>query len=213
MLSAWLRVLTNTKVVRCDLDERIKFGERITRRMAGPGQPLAGIEHGNVGRGARVRDNQIGERRRCFGVALRHHETAQVVRLGDGGGKADARKSRSQTKQPHQAERQQIAPFRGDERMQFIEDDAAQPAEQKWRIGGSQQKRELLRRRQQDIRRIAALALTFRSRRIAGARLDADRQPHFADRRFQIARDVDGKRLERRNVEGVQAPPAASRRE
>ena len=77
------------------------------------------------------------------------------------------------------------------------------------RIGRSQQQRDLLRRGQQNLRRIAALALALRSRRVAGARLDADRQPHFGDRRFQIARDIDGERLERRNVERVQAALAA----
>ena len=67
----------------------------------------------------------------------------------------------------------------------------------------------LLRRRQQNLRRIAALALALRARRIAGARLDADRQPHLGNRRFQIARDIDGERFERRNVKRVQPALAA----
>ena len=58
-------------------------------------------------------------------------------------------------------------------------------------------------------RRIAALALALRGRRVAGARLDADRQPHLRNRRFEIARDVDGERLERRDVERVQPAVAA----
>ncbi len=97
--------------------------------------------------------------------------------------------------------------------MQFVEDHALERAEQIRRIGRGQQQRELLRRGQQDLRRIAALALALRGRRVAGARLDADRQPHFGDRRFQIARDIDGERLERRDVERVQsalAPHAAA---
>ena len=72
-----------------------------------------------------------------------------------------------------------------------------------------EQQRELLGRGQQDVGRIAALALALRGRRVAGAGLDADRQPHLGDRRFEVARDVDRQRLERRDVERVQALRAA----
>ena len=58
-------------------------------------------------------------------------------------------------------------------------------------------------------RRIAALALALRGRRVAGAGLDADRQAHLGDRPFQIARDVDRQRLQRRDVERVQPAVAA----
>ena len=68
-----------------------------------------------------------------------------------------------------------------------------------------EQQRKLLRRREQNVRRIAALALALRCRRVAGARLDADRQAHLRDRLFEIARDVDRERLQRRDVERVQA--------
>ncbi len=77
------------------------------------------------------------------------------------------------------------------------------------RIGRGQDQRKLLGRRQQDVRRIAALALALRGRRVAGAGLDADRQPHLGDRRFEIARDVDRERLQRRDVERVQPALAA----
>ena len=92
--------------------------------------------------------------------------------------------------------------------MQFVEHDAAQRAEQIGRVGAGQQQRQLLRRGQQDVGRIAALALALRGRRVAGAGLDADRQTHLGDRRFQIARDVDRQRLQRRDVERVQAAGA-----
>ena len=42
-------------------------------------------------------------------------------------------------------------------------------------------------------------------RRVAGAGLDADRQAHLGDRRLEVARDVDGERLQGRDVEGVEA--------
>ena len=102
----------------------------------------------------------------------------------------------------------QIAALGGDERMQFVEHDALERGEQKRRIVGRQQQRQLLGRGEQDIRRIAPLPLPPRHRRIAGAGLDLDRQPHLGDRRLQIARDVDGERLQRRDVEGVEAAGA-----
>ncbi len=43
--------------------------------------------------------------------------------------------------------------------------------------------------------------------RVAGARLHLDGKPHLCDRRFQIARDIDGERLQRRDVERVDAAP------
>ena len=109
-----------------------------------------------------------------------------------------------QAEQPRQAEREQIAALGDDERMQFVEDHALERTEQIGRVGGGEQQRELLRRRQQNLRRIAALALTLRGRGVAGPRLDADRQPHLGDRGFQIARDIDRERLERRNVKRMQ---------
>ena len=88
--------------------------------------------------------------------------------------------------------------------MQLVEHEAAQPAEQKRRVGARQQQRELLGRRQQNVGRIPSLPAALACGRVAGARLDADRQAHLRHRPFQIARDVDRERLQRRNVEGVE---------
>ncbi len=142
-------------------------------------------------------------------AALRHHETAQIVGLGYRRREPDAGELRREAKQPRQAEREQIAALRGHQRVQLVEDHALERAEQIRRVGGGEQQRHLLRRGQQNLRRIATLALALRGRRVAGAGLDADRQPHLGNRRFQIARDIDGKRLERRDVERVQAAVAA----
>ncbi len=89
--------------------------------------------------------------------------------------------------------------------MQFVENDAFERAEQIRCVGGGEQQRQLLRRCQQDLRRVAALPLTFGDGRVAGSGLDANRQFHFGDRPFQIAGDIHGQRLERRDVERVQA--------
>ena len=64
--------------------------------------------------------------------------------------------------------------------MQLVEHDALEAAEQIGRVGAGQQQRELLGRGEQDVGRIAALALALRGRRVAGAGLDADRQAHLA---------------------------------
>ena len=69
--------------------------------------------------------------------------------------------------------------------MQFVEHDALERAEQIRRVGAGEQQRQLLRRGEQDVRRIAALALALRGRRVAGAGLDADRQPHLARPAFR----------------------------
>ena len=89
--------------------------------------------------------------------------------------------------------------------MQLVEHDPPERAEQERRVVGGQQQRELLRRGQQDIRRIAPLPLPPRHRRIAGAGFHLDRQPHLGDRRFEIAGDIDRQRLQRRDIEGMEA--------
>ena len=93
--------------------------------------------------------------------------------------------------------------------MQLVEHHAAQRAEQIRRVGRGEDQRQLLGRGEQDVRRVAALALALRGRRVAGAGLDADRQPHLGDRRLEVARDVDRERLQRRDVERVQPALAA----
>ena len=47
--------------------------------------------------------------------------------------------------------------------------------------------------------------LAPRHRRVAGAGLDPDRQPHLGNRRFQVARDIDRECLQRRDIERVEA--------
>ena len=89
--------------------------------------------------------------------------------------------------------------------MQLIDDDGAKRAEQCARVAVRQHERDLLRRGEQDVGRGEALALAAGGRRIAGAGLERDRQPHLRHRLGQIAGDIDGKRLQGRDVEGVDA--------
>ena len=92
--------------------------------------------------------------------------------------------------------------------MQFVEHDPLQRRKQERRIVGRQQQRQLLGSGEQNVGRIAALPLPARHRGVAGAGLDLDRQPHLGDRCFEIARDVDGERFQRRDIEGVEAAGA-----
>ncbi len=187
------------------LDEAVDFADGVPRRMPGPRQPLGGVEHGDVRRRAVVGDHEIGEHGVWRALRLRHQIAAQIVGLRDRRRQADRGQLRRERKQPRQPEREQIAALRRHQRMQFVEHDAAQRAEQERRVGRGQDQRQLLRRREQDMRRIAALALALRRRRVAGAGLDPDRQLHLGDRRLEIARDVDRERLQRRDVERVQS--------
>ena len=174
--------------------------------MAGPGQPLACVQHLDDGRGGAAGDDDVGGF--AVAVALRHQEARQRFRLRHRRRQPDGAHLRRQLPQPRQPKRQQIAALGGHQRMQFVEHDALELRKQKRRIVGRQQQRQLLGRGEQDVRRIAPLPLPPRHRRVAGAGLDLDRQPHLGDRRLQIARDIDRERLQRRDVERVQAAAA-----
>ena len=142
-------------------DETVDFIERVPRRVPGPGQPLARVEHGDVGRRARVGYDEIGDHLPRRAAALRHHETRELSGLGHGRRETDAGEVFRNAKQASEAERKQVAALRRDQRMQLIEDHALERAEQIRRVRGRKQQRQLLRRRQQNLRRIAALALAF----------------------------------------------------
>src|SRR3546814_6663579 len=70
------------------------------------------------------------------------------------------------------------------------------------RVVVRQQQGERLRRGHEDARRLAALALALRLRRVAGARLAGDLQAHLLDRLGEVAMDVHRQRLQGRDVEG-----------
>ena len=68
-----------------------------------------------------------------------------------------------------------------------------------------QHQRDLLRRGEQNVGGLETLALAARGRRVAGAGLERDRQPHLGNGLSQIAGDIDGKSLQRRDIEGMDA--------
>ena len=57
------------------------------------------------------------------------------------------------------------------------------------------------------------MALALGGGRIAGAVFDADRQAHVADWFHQVTLDIDGKRFQRRDVEGVDTGEGGTRRD
>ena len=88
--------------------------------------------------------------------------------------------------------------------MQLVEHDTAQVREERFCIAMRDQQCELLGGCQKDVGRALDLAGALGRRGVAGAGLDLDGESHLADRGFEIAGDVDRKRLQRRDIERVQ---------
>ena len=122
-----------------------------------------------------------------------------------GGRQSDPPQPRRQRGQPRHAQRQLVAALGAGERVDLVHHHACQAGEHLRRIGQRQQHREALRRGQQDVRRLGALARAAVGGRVAGARLDADRQAHLLHRPQQVAGDVGGQRLQRADIQRVQA--------
>ena len=185
------------------LDRRVDRGEGVERRVPLPGHArLLRFEDRDVRRRAALHHDPVGEASRLARL-LRDQPGAEIVGLGDRRGKPDRGQPRRELSEPREIERQQVAALRDDERMQLVEDHRLQPPEEAPRILRGEQQRHLLGRGEQNIRRIEFLALPLVDRRVAGARLQPDRQPHLGDRRFEVAVDVDRERLQRRDVERV----------
>ncbi len=89
--------------------------------------------------------------------------------------------------------------------MQLVEDDPLQPLEERTRLAMGEKQRKLLGRGQKDVGGPLDLPGTLVAGRIAGPRLDPDRQFHLPDGRLEIAGNVDRERLQGRDVEGVEA--------
>src|SRR3546814_2313063 len=86
---------------------------------------------------------------------------------------------------PRHRQREQIAALAGGEGVDLVDDDRPHLREHRETVGIAQQQRQRFRRGQQDLRRPRALARLAVARRVAGARLDADVEPHFLDRRSE----------------------------
>ena len=187
MNSAWLRVLTKTSVVVCRLDQRRRSrrarGAPSDRPRAAASRRRSMVTSGAAPASAPMRSAARRLRRRAAAPDKRQRSSGSAT-VAERPTLASVR-APARTAAPGRATSRSPR-FDGHERMQLVEHDA--PSEPN-RYGASavgEQERELLGRGQQDVRRIAALALALRARRVAGARLDADRQPHLGDRRSRL---------------------------
>ena len=185
------------------LDRLVDLGQRIERRVPLPRHARSSGSRIERSGAAPPSTTILSARRRGCARLLRDQPGAEIVRLGDGGGKADRLQPRRELSEPREIERQKVAALRDDERMQLVEDHRLEPPEEAPRVLRGKQQRHLLRRGEQDVRRIELLALPLVDRRVAGARLEPDRQAHLGDRHFEVAVDVDRERLQRRDVERV----------
>src|SRR5215475_2883485 len=88
--------------------------------------------------------------------------------------------------------------------MQFVEDHTLERAEHIGRIGAGEQQRQLLRRGEQNIGRVTPLSLALGSRRVASAGFNPHWQSHLLNRNLEVPRNVDGERLQRRNIKSMQ---------
>jgi hypothetical protein len=175
----------------------------VGRVVAGPRQAVRRQEHGDVGLGSRRAQDQSRP-------ALTHGQIVeQSLRLLHRGREPDEARARRKARQARQPERQQLAAFGPGERVQLIHHHAGQALEHLRRLWIGDQERKRFRRGQQDVRGRGALARPAIRRGVAGPDLAPDRQRHFGDRRRKIAPDVGGERLEGRDVERMEAAPAA----
>ena len=130
--------------------------------------------------GARTRLPQHQRRRR---LARRHQPGPQRVGVGDGGREPDAARLRRMRLATRVSASDSSTPrFEVTMRMQLVEDDGAQALQQMRGMRIGHQQRHLLRRGDQDVGRLLALALALGMRRVAGARLDGDGKPHLRER-------------------------------
>ncbi len=180
-------------------DQLQHFGDGVGRAASRPGGRGLNAQHRDVGIGPRISlDDRAG-----VGMAGQH--------AGDGSGVVDGRR------QPHpaqpgrellqacQAQHQLAAAFAFRKRVDFIDHHPLQPREHPPGVLVGQEQRQAFRGGQQDMRRIGALAFLARGGRVAGPVFDAQVQAHVGDRPGQVAGNIRRQRLERRNVESVQA--------
>ena len=152
--SACMRVLTNTSVVLWARIAAYTSCMACTVVWPAIGRAAAVSSIADMRPGAAFGDDEVGSAGACVEIA------AERFRLAHRGREADRREPRRQPIEPRQIERQEIAALRCDHRMQLVDDDSLQAAEQGGGFAVRQQQRQLFRRRQQNVGRPLDLALT-----------------------------------------------------
>jgi hypothetical protein len=156
-----------------------------------------GFQHGDVGVGAGVGLQDV--------AGGGGQVAGQRGRVFDRGGEADAAQAGGEGFEARQEQHELIAAFGFGERMQFVDHNPLEGLEDSWRVFVGEEKGEGFRRGEQDMRRVGALAAALGVGGVAGAILDPDWQARAFDGGAEVAADVGGEGLERRDVEGVQA--------
>ncbi len=123
----------------------------------------------------------------------------------DRGGEADAAQLGVHGLQAGELQHELVAAFGFCKCMNFINNYPLQACKDAGGVFVAEQEGEAFWCGQQDMRRVGALAAALGVGGVAGAVLDTDRQGSALDRPAQVAADIGGQRLERRDVEGVQA--------
>ncbi len=185
--------------MRLDLGHHLRH--RIDARMARPGHASFGEQDGDVGIGAFLALHQG----HGIDVAMRREPGAIAVGVGHRRRQRYPAHSGCEPLEPRHRQRQQIAALAGGEGVDLVDHHRLQPREHIEAVFVGKQQAQRLGRGEQYLGRPRALADLALMGRVAGPGLDADRKAHLLDRREQIALDVDRERLERRDVERVEA--------
>ena len=110
----------------------------------------------------------------------------------------------SDLRQPLERQREVRAALGRGDGVDLIDDAPARALEQLLRLAGQHQV-ERLRRRDQDVGRVAQHLLALALRRVARANRDLQVRSDAAQRHAQVAVDVVGERLQRRDVDEADA--------
>ena len=180
-------------------ERAIDFRHRLQRHVPAPGQSRLGHQDADIGSRPATAPNDH---------RFLREPGAQPARepgwIGHRRRQSDPQRPRRQRREAREAEREEIAALAALERVQLVDDDGTQARELGPGGGIGEHQRQRFRGRQQDLWRAIALARAARRRRVAGARLRTHRQPKLGYRDLEIAPDVHGERLERRDVERMQ---------
>ena len=180
-------------------DQPVELRHGVEADAAGPRHAVARDEEPHLRLGPALAAHHDGALR------ARRQVTEQAVGVGHRRRQPGEGGIGCQGPQAGEPEAQQRPALALGQRVQLVEHDPPQPREVAAGVRVGEQQRQRLRRRQQHLRRLAPLPLAAVRGRVAGADLVAHRQPHLAHRCGEVARDVVGERLQRRDVERVQA--------
>ena len=173
-----------------------------SRGMPAPRHPgILGQQDRELGRRAGFTQYQ----RDATQIAMRCQPAFERGRIGQRRRQGDPLQRGRKRLQPGQREREQVTAFGRRERVHLVDHNPLQSSKQRVSLGIGEQQRERFRRGQQHMRRAHPLPRFTIRRSIAAAGLDPHVQAQLGHRGQQIALHIVRQRLQRRNVERVQA--------